>query len=70
LNKSNISGVLLHASLKGDNDILRQWNHFVVQQTNSEASLLSALLQSTLFRAYCITMYIVQLWCKQTQSVF
>ena len=46
-----------------------KWNHYTVQQTNSEALLISALLQlKTLFRAYCMPMYACQLWNKCTQT--
>ena len=38
--------VLLHASLKAGSDTHGKWSHFILQQTSSEAPLLSALLQS------------------------
>ena len=38
-------GASLHASLKDDNDAQKQVKHFTVQETSSEAPLLSALLQ-------------------------
>jgi len=37
--------VWINASLKDDDDIQRKWNHYTVQQTNSEALLISTLLQ-------------------------
>ena len=45
LNQVKYLGVWINASLKDDNDIQRQVNHYTVQQTNSEALLISALLQ-------------------------
>jgi len=38
-------GVWINASLKDDDDIQRQVKRYAVQQTNSEALLVSALLQ-------------------------
>ena len=52
-----IATVLIHASVKDDDDLQRQmkwlycaamailWNHYIVQQTSSEAQAISALLQ-------------------------
>jgi len=44
-------------------------NHYAVQQTNSEALLISALLQQkTLLLACCMPIYACQLWSKYTQT--
>jgi len=44
LNQVKYLGVWINASLKDDDDIQRR-NHYTVQQTNSRALLISALLQ-------------------------
>ena len=70
LNQVKYLGVWINASLKDDDDIQRQAKslYCATNKLRGTFDQCTAAVKNTLFRAYCMPMYVCQLWSKYTQT--
>jgi len=70
LNQVKYLGVRINASLKDDDDIQRQVKslYFAANKLRGTFDQCTPAVKNTLFCAYCMPMYVCQLWNKYTQT--